>query len=199
MPREVVRALEDIAAVEVNVASKSREAIAAWFAAMETRLPQTPAASEVWQKIKKNSNFDNTFSFQISLERTAEILEAWREESPVEFQAWNESVLEARKHNTVLETWRAAYSEIENLDKRVLDLRISPAVKVGSGWEADMNIKLLKAFNSLLETAKSKAVVKAEIARKMIREAEKSPTTATISTRVKNMNLMLKEYFESLG
>ncbi|CAK9201502.1 unnamed protein product [Sphagnum troendelagicum] len=166
---------------------------------METRLPQTPAASEVWQKILKNSNFDNTFSFQISLERTAEILEAWREESPVEFQAWNESVLEARKHNTVLETWRAAYSEIENLDKRVLDLRISPAVKVGSGWEADMNIKLLKAFNSLLETAKWKAVVKAEIARKMIREAEKSPTTATISTRVKNMNLMLKEYFESLG
>jgi hypothetical protein len=167
MPREVARALEDMAAVEVNVASTSREAIAAWFAAMETRLPQTPVASEFWQEIKKNSDFDNTFSFESSLWRTEGVLDAWREVSPVEFQACQEAVDEARKHNTVLETWTAAYSEIENLEKRVRDLRISPAVKVGSGWEADMNFMLLKAFNSLLETAKQKALREAKRAREM--------------------------------
>ncbi len=46
MPREVARALEDIGTVKVNVASKSREVIAAWFAGMESWVPQTPAASE---------------------------------------------------------------------------------------------------------------------------------------------------------
>ncbi|CAK9862934.1 unnamed protein product [Sphagnum jensenii] len=186
MPREGVRALEDIAAVEVNVASTSREAIAAWFAAMESRLPQTPAASEVWQEIKKNSDFDNSdFSFRTSLERTEEVLDAWREESPVEFQAWQEAVDESREHNTVLETWTAAYSEIENLEKRVRDLRISPAVKVGSGWEADMNFMLLKAFNSLFKIEKRYALTKAESAREMFRRAEEFLPTEMILTLVK--------------
>ncbi|CAK9201407.1 unnamed protein product [Sphagnum troendelagicum] len=195
MPREVARALEDMAAVKVNVASTSREAIAAWFAAMESRLPQTPAASEVWHEIKKNSDFDDTFSFESSLWSTEEVLDAWREESPVEFQAWQEAVDEAREHNTVLETWTAAYSEIENLETRVRDLRtrpalvrnfgIRPAVKVESDWEADMNLMLLEAFDSLLQTAKFEALRKAERAREMFRAAEKSLPTETILTLVK--------------
>ncbi|CAK9260536.1 unnamed protein product [Sphagnum jensenii] len=184
-----------MAAVKVNVASTSREAIAAWFAAMESRLPQTPAASEVWHEIKKNSDFDDTFSFESSLWSTEEVLDAWREESPVEFQAWQEAVDEAREHNTVLETWTAAYSEIENLEKRVRDLRtrpalvrnfgIRPAVKVESDWEADMNLMLLEAFDSLLQTAKFEALRKAERAREMFRAAEKSLPTETILTLVK--------------
>jgi serine/threonine protein kinase len=174
MPREVARALEDIAAVEVNVASRSREAIAAWFAAMQSWLPQTPAASKAWQEIKENSTFDDTFSFQTSWEKTGKVLDAWRKESPVEFQAWKEAVEKARRQNRVFETWTAAYFKIENLRIRLLNLRISPAVKLGSGWEADINFKLLKDFNSLLETAKSKAFATVERAQAMFRGADTS-------------------------
>ncbi len=81
---------------------------------------------------------------------------------------------EACKQNTVLKTWRAAYSEIENFEKRVLDLRISPAVKVGSGWEADMNFKLLTDYNSLFDKAKRKAFRKVKRVKELFRIAEKS-------------------------
>ncbi len=64
---------------------------------------------------------------------------------------------EASRQNTFLKSFRAAYSEMENLKNRVLDLTITPAVKLGSSWEADMNFKLLKDVNSLLEAAKSEA------------------------------------------
>jgi hypothetical protein len=169
MPREVARALEDIAAVEVNATSRSREAIAAWYAAMESWVPRTPAASKAWQAIQKYFTVDNGF---VTWYRLREHLDAWRQESPVEFQAWKEAVEEACRQNTVLRTWRAAYSEIDNLEKRVLDRRMTPAVKVGSGWEADMNFKLLKDFNSLLYTAESKALNKAQRVEDLFRKAE---------------------------
>jgi hypothetical protein len=171
MPREVARPLEDIAAAEVNVESRSREAIAAWYAAMESWVPLTPAASEAWGLIQEN--FTSDYGFSYYLEKIQDALDAWREESPVEFQAWKEAVEEACRQNTVLRAWGAAYSEIDNLENRVLDLRISPAVKVGSGWEADMNFKLLERFNSLLKTAKSRAFEKGKRAHYKFRGAEK--------------------------
>jgi hypothetical protein len=173
MPREVARALEDIATVEVNIASKSREVKAAWFAAMESWVPQTPAASEAWQEIKENFTIDDPKSFRSTC--YGKVFYDWNEESPVEFNAWLKAVEEAWRQNTFLKTWRAAYFEIENLKRRVLGLRISPAVKVGSGWEADMNFMLLKDFNSLLERAKSEALEKAKRVQELFTEHSKSP------------------------
>jgi hypothetical protein len=168
MPREVARALDDIAAVEVNLTSRSREAISALYAAERSCMPLTPASSEAWQAIEEYFTVDYGFSFDHSWKKMREVLDAWREESPVEFKAWKEAVEEAC---TLLKTWRAAYTEIENL---FLDLRISPDVKVGSGWEADMNLKLLKVFNSLLDRAKAKAFNKAGVAELLFRTAEES-------------------------
>jgi len=172
MPREVARALEDIAAVEVNATSRSQEAIAAWYAAMESWVPLTPAASEAWQKFQEYFTLDKGSTFVPSWLGIPTLLRAWREESPGEFEAWKEAVKKACRHNTVLKTWTAAYSEMDNVEKRVLDLRIRPPVKVGSGWEADMNFKLLNDFHSLLNTAESKACGKAKVLREVFREAE---------------------------
>jgi hypothetical protein len=157
MPREVARALEDMEAEEVNVTSRHREDIAASFAAMGSWVLLTRAASEAWEAIQEAFAVDDGFRSFRSVEKTREAFDAWREESPVDFQAWEEAMQEARRQNTVVKTWRAAYSEIESLEKRVLDLRISQAVKVWNGWEAHRNFMLLKRLNSLLETAKSKA------------------------------------------
>jgi hypothetical protein len=177
MPREVARALEDIAAVEVNATSRSREAIAAWYAAMESWVPLTPAASEAWQEIQGVFTLDNgstiVFPWVSTLKlldawRKERLLDAWHKESRVEFQVWKEAMKEAGRQNTVLKTLKAAFSEID----KVLDLRISPPVKVGSGWEADMNFKLLNDFHSLLKTAESKAFAKAATLQKLFRNAE---------------------------
>ncbi|CAM6029167.1 unnamed protein product [Sphagnum balticum] len=144
---------------------------------MESWVPLTPAASEAWQAIQENSTIDYGFMLFLSWKKEIrKVLDAWREESPGEFQAWKEAVEEACRQNTVLKTWRAAYSEIENLEQRVLDLdrSISPAVTVGSSWEAVMNFQLLTYFDSLLDKAKSEALTKAERVQKLFREAEQS-------------------------
>jgi hypothetical protein len=167
MPREVARALEDIAAVEVDATSRSREARAAWCAAMESWVPLTPAAAKAWPEIQHFTV--DYFMYSPGWEHIREVLDAWREESPVEFHAWKE----ACRQNTIMNTWRAAYSEIENLEKRVLDVKISPSVNVGSGWKGDMDLRLLKDLNSLLDTAKSKAFEKAKRVQELFRGAEK--------------------------
>jgi hypothetical protein len=71
-----------------------------------------------------------------------------------------------------MKTWRAAYSEIVNLQKRVREIKISPAVKVESGWKADMELELLKEFNSLLDRKKSHVYVRAKNVRALFWEAE---------------------------
>jgi hypothetical protein len=96
-----------------------------------------------------------------------------------------------------MKTWRAAYSDIVNLQKRVLDIRISPAVKVGSGWKADMDLKLLKDFNSLLDTAESNAFAKAENVRQLFRVAEFSlpffPSRSGFMKFIQRINLISQD------
>jgi hypothetical protein len=170
MPREVARALEDIAAVDAS--PRFREARAAWCAAMESWVPLTPAASEAWQGIQQPFTvyYHVVIPSWKQIRKVREVLGAWGEESPVEFEAWKE----ACRQNTVTKTWRAAYSEIVNLQKRVREIKISPAVKVESGWKADMDLKLLKDFNSLLDRKKSHVFARAENVRELFREAEMS-------------------------
>jgi hypothetical protein len=171
MPREVARALEDIAAVDAS--PRFREARAAWCAAMESWVRLTPAASEAWQAIQQsfpddNDTIDNgTVDYRV-WNQIREGFGAWGEESPVEFEAWKEACLQ----NTVTKTWRAAYSEIVNLQKRVLEIKINPAVKVESGWKGDMDLKLLKDFTSILDRKKSHVFSEAENVRELFREAE---------------------------
>ncbi|CAK9201504.1 unnamed protein product [Sphagnum troendelagicum] len=162
-----------MAAVEVNATSRSQEAIAAWYAAMESWVPLTPAASEAWQEIQVNFTLNNDSTFVSPWNIAEKLLRSWRVESLVDFQAWEEAGKEACRQNTVLKTLTAAFSEIDKVKERVLDLRISPPVKMGSGWEADMNFKLLNDFHSLLKTAESEAFAKGETLQKLFREAER--------------------------
>jgi hypothetical protein len=98
MPREVARALEDIAAVEVNITSRYRKALAGWYAAMETWLPQTPEAAEPWEKVIPDCfTLDYDIWFDHLWDKIRDVLDAWHEESPVEFQAWKEALRKGRK------------------------------------------------------------------------------------------------------
>jgi serine/threonine protein kinase len=182
MPRGVARALEDIAAVEVDAESRFREAGAAWFAAMESWVRLTPAAPEDWEVIQqffKNFSSNPTIldrfddgrveypvRFIHSWTRIREALGAWGEERPVEFEAWKEACVQ----NTVTKTWRASCSEILNLQERILEIKISPAGKVESGWKADMDLELLKDFNSLLDRKKSRVFVRVKNLRELFRK-----------------------------
>ncbi|CAK9260538.1 unnamed protein product [Sphagnum jensenii] len=181
MPREVARALEDIAAVEVNETSRYWEAIAVWFAAMETWLPRTPEA------IPKCFTVDDYgISFDHLWDKIRDVLDAWREESPVEFQAWKEAVKEACRQNTVYQNTvyqavkeacrqntvyqNTVYQAVKEAcrqntvyqntvyhetDKGTKWIEY-PRVKVRSALEAKMNAQLPKFFNFLLGRAKFK-------------------------------------------
>ncbi|CAK9201514.1 unnamed protein product [Sphagnum troendelagicum] len=140
MPREVARALEDIAAVEVNITSRYREAIAGWYAAMETWLPRTPQAIP-----KCFTVVDYGISFDHLWDKIRDVSDAWREESPVEFQAWKEAVEEACRQNAVY----------HKTDMHINWIKY-PRVKVISALEAEMNAQLREFFNFLLGRAKFK-------------------------------------------
>jgi serine/threonine protein kinase len=145
MPREVARALEDIAAVEVNITSRYREAIAAWYdAAMETWLPRSREAAEPWKAIQECFTVEYGISFEHLWDKIRDVLDAWREESPVEFQAWKEAVEEACRQNAV-------YHETDEGTKWIK----YPLVRL-SALEFKMNGQLRKFFNFLLRRAKFK-------------------------------------------
>jgi len=149
MPREVARALEDFAAVEVNITLTYREAIAAWYATMETWVPRTRVAAEPWKAIYDCFTVDYSISFYHSWYKVRDVLDAWREESPIEFQAWKEAVEEAWRQYTV-------YHETDKRIKWNLERQKYPPVKVGSAWEVKMKSQLRKFFNFLLGRAKFK-------------------------------------------
>jgi len=136
MPREVARALEDIAAVEVNITSRYREAIAAWYTAMETWMPLTREEPESWKVIKRRKAVEEHFTVEYGIsfdhlwDKIRDVLDAWREESPVEFQAWKVAVEEACMQNTVK-------SKIDKLKKRVSGP--SPII-VTASWREDMYV-----------------------------------------------------------
>jgi hypothetical protein len=181
LPREVARALDDIAAAK----SIFREARAAWSDAMESWMPRrterwvplTPAALKAlraWQAILLDLRVWSRPGIDLTVSRPwkqiREVLGAWGEESPGEFEAWKE----ACRQDTVMKTWRAAYSEIVNLRERVLKIEVSPAVKVGSGWKADMDLKLLKDLNPLLLGKQDDVFWRAVNIRQQFRDAEMS-------------------------
>ncbi|KAH9543226.1 hypothetical protein CY35_13G052800 [Sphagnum magellanicum] len=174
MTREVARALEDIAAVEVNITSRYREAIAAWYAARETWVPLEDAErwkvieepweappigswyvsgeyaerwkviEEPWEAIGERFAVDYYISFDHLWDKIRDVLNAWRGKSPVEFRAWEEAVEEACRQNTV-------HSMINKLENLFFDRRINLRSSV---WEVRMNSQFLKFFDSLLRRAK---------------------------------------------
>ncbi|CAM6078285.1 unnamed protein product [Sphagnum tenellum] len=169
MPREVARAVEDIAAVEVNITSRYRAAIAALCAAVETWVPRTRGAAEPWKAIHECFTFDYDADYGISLDRLwdkiRDVLDAWPEESPVEFQSWKEAVEEACRQNTV-------YHETEKDIEWILEHQENQPVKVGSLWEAEMNSQLRILFNFFCGEPNSS--FKRLIVQELFREAEES-------------------------
>jgi serine/threonine protein kinase len=148
MPREVARVLEDIAAVEVNETSRYWEAIAVWYAAMETWLPRTPEAIP-----KCFTVVDYGISFDHLWDKIRDVLDAWREESPVEFQAWKEAVEEACRQNTVYhETDKYSIYGHETDKYTIYEGVKYPCFRVLSVVES----KLGKFFYVLLQRAKFK-------------------------------------------
>jgi hypothetical protein len=83
--------------------------------------------------------------FEHLWDKIRDVLDAWREESPVEFQAWKEAAEEACRQNTV-------YHETDNPTKWIKYER----VKVISALEEKMNGQLRIFFNFLLRRAKFK-------------------------------------------
>jgi serine/threonine protein kinase len=136
MPREVARALEDIAAVEVNITSRYREAIQAWYTAMETWVPPARENPDLWDEhswevMQKRFTVEYGISFDHLWDKIRDVLDAWREESPVEFQAWKEAVEEACRQNTVK-------SKIDKLEERVSGVEINAPIKQASNsWTED--------------------------------------------------------------
>jgi hypothetical protein len=147
MPREVARALEDIAAVEVNITSRYREAIAGWYAAMETWLPRTPEVAEPWEVATPSCfTLEYSFSFHHLWDKIQDVLDVWREKSPLEFQAWKEAVRKACMQNEVYQ--KTDKNSIYGGGKY-------PRVKVVSALEARINVELRNFFYLLLQLAKS--------------------------------------------
>jgi serine/threonine protein kinase len=149
MPREVARAIEDIAAVEVNITWRYCEAMAAWYAAMETWVPGG-GPDMWWNEIQEGLTVDYGISFDHLWDKIRDVLDAWRGESPVEFRAWKEAVEEPCRRNAV-------YSEIDKLLERGFRVRINSPLIEGSAWYVGMGMMGLRDFLCfLLSRAKLK-------------------------------------------
>jgi hypothetical protein len=144
MPREVARALEDIAVVEVNITWRLCEAMAAWYAAMGTWVPGVEGPDMCRTEVQEGLTVDYGISFDHLWDKIRDVLDAWRGESPLEFRAWKEAVEEPCRQNAV-------YSEIE----RVFRLRINSPLKE-SAWYVHMHKGLLDFLCFLLSRAKLK-------------------------------------------